>query len=176
MVRERQIRYCRKGGYGVGTPDKSQQMKMLQKLLADRFSLRFHREEKERSIYALVVQNSGSKLTPNTGDPNGPAPAGMSRQPGYWHFTATNMSMENFALGLTGNVLDRPAIDRTGLSGRYDITLDWTPIEIQPPGLDVKTFPDLFTAIKDQLGLKLESTRGLIESFVIDHVEKVSEN
>ncbi len=168
----------------AGTPNKAQQTMMLQKLLGDRFSLRFHREKKEGSIYALTIQNSGSKLTPSAGDPNGPAPAGMTRRPGYLHFTAINMTMENFAMGLQGNVLDRPAIDRTGLSGRFDITLDWTPDQIQAPGLDVTTqapdngatFPDLFNALKDQLGLKLESTKGLVENFVIDHVEKPSEN
>jgi len=168
----------------AGAPNKAQQMMMLQKLLADRLNLRFHREKKEGTVFALTVQNSGSKLTANTGDPDGPAPAGITRGPGHWHLTAANLNMETFAMGLQGNVLERPVIDRTGLSGRFDITLDWTPDEFQSPDPGVTTpaldtgaaFPNLYTALRDQLGLKLEPTKGLVEIFVIDHVERPSEN
>ena len=88
--------------------------------------------------------------------------------------------MQAFASGLQGNVLDQPVIDRTGLSGRFDISLDWAPDDLQSAGNpqpdNSAAFPDLFTALKDQLGLKLESTKGLVDIFVIDHVEKPSEN
>lgn len=151
-----------------GAPNKAQVTAMLRKLFADRLNLRSHFEKKEATIYALTVQSSGPGLTPSTSDPNVPGPGGMTRQPGHWRVTALNVNMETFAGGLQG-VLDQPVIDRTGLSGHFDITLDWSPD-------DSTDFPDLFTALKDQLGLKLESTKGLVEIFVIDHVEKPSEN
>lgn len=165
----------------AGAPSRAQVMMMVQKLLADRFTLRFHREKKELAIYALTVRNSGSKLTPSTGDPNG---LPTMRGDPHGHLTAGNMTMEEFAMGLQGNVLDRPVIDRTGLSGRFDFTLDWTPDEFQAPGPGARTptpdsgatFPNLFTAVKDQLGLKLESTKGAVEIFIIDRVEKPSGN
>lgn len=165
----------------AGAPNRAQVMMMVQKLLADRFSLRFHHEKKELAIYALTVQNSGSKLTPGTGDPNG---LPTMRGDPHGHLTAGNMTMEEFAMGLQGNVLDRPVIDRTGLSKRFDFTLDWTPDEFQASGLGAKTpapdsgatFPNLFTAVREQLGLKLESTKGAVEILIIDRVEKPSGN
>jgi uncharacterized protein (TIGR03435 family) len=156
-----------------GTPNNAQVRVMLQKLLADRLNLRVHLEKKEAAIYALTVQSSGPKLTRSTSDPNGPAPGGMTRQPGHWHVTALNVNMETFAGGLQG-ILDQPVMDRTGLSGRFDITLDWAPDESAFDS--AAAFPDLFTALKDQLGLKLESTKGLVDILVIDHIEKPSEN
>lgn len=160
-----------------GAPNKSQLMMMVQKLLADRF----HREEKELAVYALSVQNSASKLTLSTGDPNGPPTVQLDP---HGHFTARNLNMEEFAMGLQGNVLDRPTFDRTGLSGSFVFTLDWAPGEFQFPGTAARTplgdnnaaLPDLFTAFKDQLGLKLESTKALVEFLLVDHVERPSEN
>src|SRR5262249_2043527 len=142
----------------------------------DRLRLRFHREAKERTSYALTVQNPGSRLTLSTSPPDGPAPAGMTRQPGHWRVTALNVDMETFAAGLQG-VLDQPVVNRTGLSGRFDITLDWAPNEATNPAPDSDSpFPDLFTALRNQLGLKLESTKGLVDVLVIDSVEKPSAN
>jgi uncharacterized protein (TIGR03435 family) len=164
-----------------GAPNKSQVMMMVQKLLADRFSLRFHREKKDLAIYALTVQNSGSRLTPGTGDPNGLPTVQVDP---HGHLTARNMTMEEFAMGLQSNILDRPVIDRTGLSGRFDFTLEWTPDEFQASDLSASTpipdsgatSPNLFTALKDRLGLKLESTKGAVEIFVVDSIEKPSAN
>ncbi len=92
--------------------------------------------------------------------------------------------MKEFAEGLQANVLDRPVLDQTGLSGRFDFTLSWTPDEFQFPNVDVKAppadnnagLPDLLTALKDQLGLKLESTKGSVEIFIIDKLDKPSAN
>jgi uncharacterized protein (TIGR03435 family) len=167
----------------AGAPNMAQQRIMLQKLLADRLNLRFHLEKKDGTVFALTVQSSGPKLTPNASDPNGPSPAGITQQPGHRHLTVTNVSMETFASGLQG-LVDRPVIDRTGLSGRFDIKLDWTPDQFQAPGLgppapapDADTsFPDLFIALREQLGLKLESTKAPVEILVIDHVERPSDN
>ncbi len=83
-------------------------------------------------------------------------------------------------------VLDRPVVDQTKLDTRYDFTLDWTPDETQfpdrtgpappPPAADAETFPDLFTAMQQQLGLKMESTKAPVDVIVIDKVEKPSDN
>jgi len=164
-----------------GTPGKQQVMIMVQKLLTDRFSLRFHRDKKDISAYAITVGKEGSKLTPSTGDPNG-LPA--FKMEGVGHLSARNMNVEEFSEGLQGNIVDRPVLDRTGLSGRFDFTLNWTPDEFQfarlgikiPPPDNSPTLPDLFTAFQNQLGLKLESTKALVEVLVIDRVEKPSGN
>jgi uncharacterized protein (TIGR03435 family) len=81
-------------------------------------------------------------------------------------------------------VLDRPVVDRTGLPGRYDFTLNWTPDESQFAGMGVRVpppppdaqAPSLFTAMQEQLGLRLDSTRAQVEVFVIDRIERPSEN
>jgi uncharacterized protein (TIGR03435 family) len=93
--------------------------------------------------------------------------------------------MEEFAGLMQSAVLDKPVIDQTGLAGRFDFTLKWTPDEFQFAGLGIKppapadnadAPPDLFTAMQQQLGLKLESTKAPADVLVIDHVEKPSEN
>ncbi len=129
----------------AGAPNKAQVMMMVQKLLADRFSLRFHREQKELAIYALSLQKAGSKLTPSTGYPNG---LPTVRVDPHGHLTARNMTMEEFTMGLQGNVLDRPVIDRTGLAERFDFTLTGHPtncsFQAPVPGLRRPTAVQLF--------------------------------
>jgi uncharacterized protein (TIGR03435 family) len=164
-----------------GSPNKQQLTTMLQKLLADRFQLRLHREKKELSIYAITVAKSGSRLPPSAEDPGGPPTASLDIR---GRFTASNMNLQEFTEGLQGQVLDRPVVNRTGLPGRFDFTLNWTPDEFQFQSFNVKpsppdndaTLPDLFQALEDQLGLKLESTKGPVEVLVIDHVEKPAAN
>jgi uncharacterized protein (TIGR03435 family) len=167
---------------GQGQPNEKQWKTMVQKLLADRFKLAFHRDKKELSAYALVVGKNGPKLTKSQGEPNG-LPGLMFRGPGIFH--ASNATMANFAGILQGAVLDRPVVDQTGLEGKYDFPLKWTPDESQFASFDRKmpplsdnadAPPGLFTAIQEQLGLKLESTKAPVEVLVIDHVEKPSEN
>ncbi len=97
--------------------------------------------------------------------------------------------MAEFAQVMQGTALDRPVVDQSGLTGRYDFTLNWTPDEFQFPGLrgsnggplpapppGTTEAPDLFTAIQQQLGLKLDSMKAPVDTIVIDHVEKPSEN
>jgi len=165
-----------------GSPNRKQLEVMLQKLLADRFQLVFHRDKKELSVYALVVGKNGPKLTKSTGDPNG-LPGLMFRALGV--LPANNANMADFAGVMQSAVLDRPVVDQTGLSGRFDFTLKWTPDEFQfaglgprvpPPADNPDAPPDLYTAIQQQLGLKLESTKAQVEVLVIDHLEKPSEN
>ncbi len=167
---------------GEGQPNDKQWKMMVQKLLADRFKLSFHRDKKELSAYALVVGKTGPKLTKSEGDPNG-LPGLFFR--GLGVLPARNATMVDFAGTMQTAVLDRPVVDQTGLSGRYDFLLTWTPDETQFVGLGVKippatdnadAPPDLFTAIQQQLGLKLESTKAPVEVLVIDQAEKPSAN
>ncbi len=139
----------------------------LQSMLADRFHLVYHRETKEFPVYALVTAKNGPKLTPHTGARGG----GTSSQNnnGISHMTGTSQTMGNFADFLARH-LDRPVIDRTGVSGKYDIKMDWS-----KEGID-SNLPTLFSALQEQLGLRLESTKGPVEILVVDSVDKQSEN
>jgi uncharacterized protein (TIGR03435 family) len=164
---------------GEGQPSQQQWQIMLQKLLADRFKLSFHRVPKEVSIYALTVTKNGPKLTASAGDPKGPPNLAM---PARGRFRLRNATMADLVGELRGT-LDRPVVDKTGISGRYDIALNWTVDDFQaarfsgfPAPLDHTEVPDLFTAIQEQLGLRLESTKGSVEVMVIDHVERPTEN
>jgi len=174
---------------GEGQPSMDQYKTMVKKLLADRFKLTFHRDKKELSVYAIVIGKNGPKLTKSEGDPNG-SPSLLFR--GLGLLPAQNASMADFAGVMQGAVLDKPVVDQTGLAGKFDFTLTWTPDEFQFAGLGIKVpppgdpsvsiwpggtaAPDLFTAFQQQLGLKLESTKAPAEVFVIDRVEKPTEN
>jgi uncharacterized protein (TIGR03435 family) len=167
---------------GEGQPSEKQWDMMVAKLLADRFKLSFHRDKKELSVYAIVVGKNGPKLTKSEGDPNG-LPAMFFR--GLGVLPVRNATLKDFASVMQRAVLDRPVVDQTGLAGRYDFMLTWTPDETQFGGQGVKVPPppdkadappDLFTAMQQQLGLKLESTKAPADVLVIDHVEKPSEN
>jgi uncharacterized protein (TIGR03435 family) len=168
---------------GGGRPNPVQFKTMLQKLLADRFQLAFHRDKKQLTVYALTVGKNGPTLTRS--DAASPIPNLIPRGPG--NLPARNATMEEFAGVLQASFLDRPVIDQTGLKGRFDFQLQWEPDETEfaslrgpgeppKPPEGAKTQPDLFTAIQQQLGLKLESTKAQIDVLVIDKVEKPSEN
>jgi uncharacterized protein (TIGR03435 family) len=166
---------------GEGQPSDAQWKLMLQKMLTDRFQLKFHHEKKELSVYALVAAKTGPKLTKSEGDPNG-LPGLFFR--GLGNLPARNANMGDLAGLLQSAVLDRPVVDQTDIKGRYDFELKWTPDEnqfqslgmkVQPPaGAD--SLPDLFTAMQEQLGLKLTSTKADVDVLAIDHVAKPSGN
>ena len=165
-----------------GLPNRKQIETMVQKLLADRFKLTFHRDKKELSVFAITVAKTGSKLTPSTGDPKGLPGLGFQ---GLGRMFAQNANISDFAGLMQSTVLDRPVVDQTGLEGRYDFQLKWTPDDSQFPGLKgqlppppegADAPPDLFTALQQQLGLKMEATKAEIGVIVIDHVEKPSSN
>jgi len=167
---------------GEGTPNDKQWKTMMQKLMADRFKLTFHHDQRELSVYALQVGKTGPKLTKSAGDPNG-LPGLFFR--GLGSLPVTNATMADFAGTMQSAVLDRPVVDQTGIAGRWDFTLTWTPDEFQFAGLGVKVTPpadpatappDLFNAIQEQLGLKLVATKAPVDVLVIDHVEKPSAN
>jgi uncharacterized protein (TIGR03435 family) len=169
---------------GEGAPSQAQFRVMFQKMLADRFQLKFHHEKKELSVYAIAVGKTGPKLTASEGDPNGP-PSLLFRGPG--NLPARNTTIEAFAQVMQAAVLDRPVVDQTGLKGHYDFQLRWTPDETQfaalggfkpPPGAadNPNAPPDLFTAMQEQLGLRLTATKAQVDVLVIDKVEKPSGN
>lgn len=180
MDRIREVRLAAQPD-GEGQPNDKQWKSMVQKLLADRFQLAFHRDKKELPAYALVVAKTGPKLTKSEGDPNG-LPGLFFR--GLGVLPARNANMADFAGLMQSAVLDRPVVDQTGLSGRFDFELKWTPDETQFGALGMRPAPSenpdappgLFTAIQQQLGLKLDSVKIPVEVFVIDRVEKPSEN
>jgi uncharacterized protein (TIGR03435 family) len=167
---------------GQGMPSERQLRAMLQKLIEDRFKFTTHRETRELPAYVLVVASGGPKLTKNDSNPDG-LPGLFFR--GLGVLPVTNATMKDFAGVMQLAVLDRPVVDKTGLEGRYDFTLTWTPDETQfagfgvripPPSTDPNAPPALFTAIQEQLGLKFESQRAPVEVLVVDRVEKPSEN
>ncbi len=166
---------------GEARPSQPEQMAMLRTLLADRFKLSFHREEKEFSIYALEVAKGGPKLNKSTAPANDPAQLLSTVYPQRIHLPAKNATMGDFASLLQRALLDRPVVDQTGLTGRYDFDLDWAPDETQFGGevpvapADAQA-PPFFTAIQQQIGLRLEATRGNVQAFVIDHAEPPSAN
>jgi uncharacterized protein (TIGR03435 family) len=165
-----------------GRPSDKQWKAMLQALLADRFQLKFHHDKRELAVYSLVVTEKGSKLTKSQGDPDG-LPGLFFR--GLGQLTVTNANMPDFCGLMQSAVLDRPVVDQTGLKGRWDFTLNWTPDESQFAGMGVKVPPPsdkpdappgLFTAIQEQLGLKLDATKSLVDVLIVDKVEKPSAN
>src|SRR5262245_31356553 len=163
----------------AGVPDATQLRTMVQKLLVDRFSLKFHKEKKELSAYTLNVGKNGPKMAKN--ERGGTLPGFGGRGPGA--IGVRNSTMTEFASFLQARILDRPVVDQTGLSGKWDFTLEWRPDPTQAAGAnapqlppEVAARPDIFTAFQEQIGLKLESTKTPVEVFVIDRVEKPSEN
>ena len=167
---------------GTVRPTRDEQMAMLRGLLADRFKLTFHREPREYSIYELEVAKGGEKLKATAaaaGDP--PAPLITTVYADHLLMPARNATMAEFKSVLQRAVLDRPVVDKTGLTGHYDFDLTWAADETQFGG-EVPTAsadaqaPPFFTAIEQQLGLKLEATRGPVDALIVDGVERPSAN
>jgi uncharacterized protein (TIGR03435 family) len=155
-----------------GRPNREQMKLLFQKLLADRFQLAFHDEEKELSVYALTLEKSGPKLTRTDRKPTD------STNFSYTNsivLTVRNASMADFADGMAGTFMDRPVVDQTGLKDRYDFVLKWTP-EGSPAAEDPGAPPGLYTAIKEQLGLRLAPAKASVHVLVIDRIDKPSPN
>ena len=155
---------------------------LLRSLLEDRFKLKSHRETRELQRYALVLARKDGSLGPQlrrapvdcTAEPRR---CGLQVQPG--RFSSESTVISGFVNYLGSNV-QRVVVDRTGLDGRFGITLEFTPdraplplADAAPPPADK---PSIFTALQDQLGLKLEPERGPVDVVVIDHIERPTEN
>jgi uncharacterized protein (TIGR03435 family) len=166
---------------GEVRPTHDEQMAMLRNLLADRFKLTFHREQKEFSIYELEVAKGGPKLKASTASADAPVALISTVYPQRMVLPARNATMSDLVSLMQRAMLDRPVVDKTGLSGRFDFDLEWAPDETQFGGevpiasADAPTAP-LFTAIQQQLGLKLEATRGPVDALIVDEAERPSEN
>ncbi len=158
----------------LGTPSVKQMLGMYQKLLADRFQLSFHREKRELSAYTITVTKTGSKLVASLGDPNGlPDETGSGDRAGMT-VRFTNTSMEDLAAALQTMMPDEdPVVEQTGLTGRFDFTLKWSRDSASNAP---DAAPDLFTAIQQQLGLKLERVKAPVTVMVVDHIERPSAN
>jgi uncharacterized protein (TIGR03435 family) len=138
---------------------------MLQALLADRFRLTLHRETKVLPVYTLTVAGNGPKFkTIETA-------SGISNNTTRTQKHAVaKVSMEGFAEFLSGQA-GRPVLDKTGLTGAYEMTLDWAN-DSAPSASDADAMPSLFTALQEQLGLKLAVAKGPVETLVLDHVDR----
>jgi len=148
---------------------------MMQALLAERFKLAVHRETRELPMYLLTVAKGGVKvpLREHSGD----GPQNPFRMPGVGQLIGTEVTAEMLAKVLA-NQLGRSVQDGTGLKGVFDFKLEWAPETVQPMMAEsMRSRASLFTAIEEQLGLKLEARKGPVEVVVIDHVEnKPTEN
>ncbi len=170
MDEERYDIEARAGGEAPPTP--IQVRLMLQTLIADRFQLKFHRETKQLSEYELRVAKGGPKLKASA-----PGSVNSLRFGGGESvsvLTVTGGGMEQLAKQLGNSGLERPVLDKTGLTGQYDYELRWSVDQAGAGRADGP--PSVVTAIQEQLGLKLESIKGPVEIFVIDHAERPSGN
>jgi len=176
---------------------------MMQAMLADRFKLTVHHETKELGMYDLVIAKGGSKLkeadpsasSPNAADPNPGAPnriavspngirppegaarKGMMRM-GMGDLTAQGIPIASLA-NFLAQTLHKQVRDKTGLTGDYDVHLKWQPDEMPAESHEAtggETLPSIFTALQEELGLRLEAVKGPVDTIVIDHVEMPTEN
>jgi uncharacterized protein (TIGR03435 family) len=175
---------------------------MLQNLLADRFNLKLHKETREMSIYALGIAKNGPKLKKAMPDPppdpndaaDGASVAGGGKlardadgypilRPGVT-MAVTSTPAGSFArlankehmqwlVDMLAGQTGRPVVDATGLTEEYDFSLSWIPRPPDAPPAEDPIGPDIFTALQQQLGLKLEPKKGPVEVLVIDHAEKI---
>ena len=157
---------------------------LLKNLLADRFKLKVHFVTKGSPMYDMVVAKGGPKFklpaptkeSVEIGkDPEAAKPRSVEAGPGM--FKGRRVSMDMLASQLS-STLHSSVVDKTGLTGLYNVDLKWRPEDARPSNedADAESSPSIFTAIQEQLGLKLIPTKGQTETLVIDHVEKPSEN
>jgi uncharacterized protein (TIGR03435 family) len=147
----------------------------MQAVLRDRFSLVMRSETHQSPIYALTQAKGGSKLTAH--DESRPGPS-LRMNPAGGDLTGVGSTIQMLLLPFS-SILGRPVIDETGLTGQYDFHLTWTPdVQAAPNGAPAAsdTGPSLFTALTDQLGLKLESKKGPVQVYVIEKIEQPKEN
>ena len=145
----------------------SDQRAMLQSMLAARFHLAAHTETREVPAYDLVAVKSGPKIQAAP-----PTDAGARVYPNRSGIRATGVTMQRFAELLSAR-LDRPVLDKTGLSGVFDIDVTWTPTAASP---DAEPGPSVFTALQEQLGLRLQAGKSPIKVLVVDRIERPTAN
>jgi uncharacterized protein (TIGR03435 family) len=149
----------------TGEQDRDLKRRMVQALFADRFHLKLHQETRTLPAYDLVVAKGGSKLEPSQSN-------GKSIGTGRTYFNGQGLTMTLIAEELS-RITGRIVVDKTSLADRYDLKLQWTPDDA--PATD-NAAPSLFTAIQEQLGLKLEPAKEAVSVLVIDHIEPPTPN
>lgn len=157
-----------------GDPDLKQMKGMYRKLLEERFKLALHKDSRKLAVFAITVGKSGPKLT-KSADQDAMGDQTFTQ----WNsqrvvFRVTSSTIADFAGVLQSMVLDKPVVDQTGLVGKYDFLLRWTPDEAQVS--DPNAPPGIFTAIQEQLGLKLETVTAPADVLVVDRAERPSAN
>ncbi len=166
-----------------GAPNPQQVRTMIRKLLAERFQLKFHHDQREMSAFVITVAKGGEKLTPT--QLTGPLPGiGMRPATGGLTLMVRNGTIGDFTGFLQTLVLDRPVVNQTELKGKFDFSVTFLPDETQfnghsPAGKladGVEAAPGLFEALQQQVGLKLSAEKTPVEVIAIDHVEKPSAN
>jgi uncharacterized protein (TIGR03435 family) len=171
-----------------GIPSVTQMRMMMQKLLVDRFSLKFHKDQKELSAYAITVSKSGEKIRK---EENAPVPVpGFGGRPQNG-FNVRNATMAEFASVIQAQFMDQPVVDQTGLgNARYTFVVKFTPDATmhpfgsgsappqppQPSAADADAPPDLYGAMEQQLGLRMQKTKAPVQVMVIEKIEKLSAN
>lgn len=139
---------------------------LLRQLLADRFGMTFHRETRELPMYSLVVGKNGPKLTQDNDSPF------TRTRTGCGHLAGTRVTVDVLATMLS-RLLEHDVLNRTGLLGKFDFKLDWTPDAGPCPApADAPDLPSFTAALQEQLGLKLESTKGEAAILIVDHLER----
>jgi uncharacterized protein (TIGR03435 family) len=166
-----------------GQPSANQLRMLVKDALVQRFGLTYHMEEREQPVYILTAGKGAPKMTVTA---NAPSDSRNFLYRKLGDLRVTNSTMQDFCDGLAGSAMDRPVVDHTGLTDRYDFTLKWTPDQSQfqqfgprpaaPPSDDPNAPPSLFTAVQEQLGLKLEAGKAKAPVLVIDHFERPSGN
>lgn len=160
---------------GGGIPTKDEFRQMVQLLLADRFKLKIHTEMREMPVYALVIAKNGPKFKPSAPDAD---PISLFHWTGRNNeITIPKASMDDVTGAVANSMLDRPVLDKTGLTGTYDVKLTYTPDrksnrESEPDPNDIS----IFTAVQEQLGLKLEAQKAMVHILIVDYIEKPSAN
>jgi bla regulator protein BlaR1 len=147
---------------------REQRRALMAAMLEDRFHLRLHAVTKNLPVYDLTVARGGPRFSESVR--HGVEPHG---EIGRTEYSATNASILGLSYFLE-EVVERTVIDKTGLTGAYDLHLQWAPDLTGAPGSD--TFPSIFTALQEQLGLKLQPNKGPVKTLIVDHLERPSEN
>jgi uncharacterized protein (TIGR03435 family) len=164
-INQKVVRFEVTGKASPQTPDDQLRL-MLQTLLKDRFQITMHTEEREITHYELVVGKNGPKLKESTVGPG--ETTGTARLDGI---RSNRMQMNKLAM-LLSRMTRMPVLDKTGLTGFYQFELRYAN-ELSPAAEEAPAGPSIFTAVQEQLGLKLESKKGPVEVLVIDHAEKI---
>jgi uncharacterized protein (TIGR03435 family) len=151
----------------AGEPTRQQQLLMLQNLLAERFKLQLHKENRQTSGYALVVAKGGLKIRAEE-----PGQNGTNGRPGHLDVTKTTLQK---LTDLLSKITGQPVVNETSTPGAFTFALEWSPDETQrqrDPDAPPTSGPTLFSALQDQLGLKLEGRKTAVEVLVVDRMER----